>query len=79
LAATTPETGPLYDHAKLRAWRNAAGLSREQVWAGVGVSVAWLAELEAGNARSSPSLDLLVRLARFYGHQPAELLTAGAV
>jgi transcriptional regulator with XRE-family HTH domain len=75
LTATAPDdAGRLYDNAKLRQWRADAGLTREQVWAEVGVSVAWLAELEQGRPSSAPSLDLLVRLARFYGHEPAELL-----
>lgn len=73
-AAAPDDAGRLYDHAKLRAWRAEAGLTREEVWAGVGVSVAWLADLEQGRAGHAPSLDLLVRLARFYGHEPAELL-----
>jgi transcriptional regulator with XRE-family HTH domain len=80
LSANVPDAGqpPLYDNEKLRAWRAAAGLSREQVWAEVGCSVAWLQELEQGTSGRSPSLDLLTRLAKFYGHEPAELLTTSA-
>jgi transcriptional regulator with XRE-family HTH domain len=69
-------SAPLYDNAKLRTWRRDAGLSREQVWAGTGVGVSWLSELEQGAA--TPSLATLVALARFYGHEPAELLTVNA-
>jgi transcriptional regulator with XRE-family HTH domain len=77
MTATAPDdAGRLYDHAKLRQWRDDAGLSREQVWLEVGVSVAWLAELEHGRTARAPSLGLLVRLAQFYGHQPGELLGA---
>lgn len=74
MTATASDDGRLYDNAKLRAWRIEAGLSREEVWAAVGVSVMWLAELEQGRTGHAPSLELLVRLARFYGHEPGELL-----
>lgn len=78
MTAAPTDDAPLYDHHKLRQWRHDAGLSREQVWAGTGVSVKWLGDLERGTARSDPSLDLLVRLARFYGHEPGDLLQVDA-
>ena len=78
MTASVPDDGRLYDHRKLRQWRADARLSREEVWSEVGVSVAWLAELEHGRTASAPSLDLLVRLARFYGHEPGELLQVEA-
>ncbi|HEX4399643.1 MAG TPA: helix-turn-helix transcriptional regulator [Trebonia sp.] len=75
MTAAVPDTGPLFNYLMLRQWRYDAALTREQVWAGTGCSVAWLRDLEAG--RAIPSLDMLGRLARFYGHEPGELL-AGA-
>jgi transcriptional regulator with XRE-family HTH domain len=76
-ATTAPEpTGRLYDHAKLLAWRVEADLTREQVCVEVGVSFPWLSALERGEGRA-PSLAVLTRLARFYGHEPGELLTGG--
>lgn len=79
--AATAAPARLYDHRKLRAWRNEAGLTREQVCAqlqaqDVRIGHAWLSLLEKG--RRVPSLELLVALARFYGHDPAELLLARA-
>jgi Helix-turn-helix domain len=81
LSAPTAEPARLHDHAKLRAWRDESGLTRDQVCArlqgqGVSIGYSWLAALEQGTKR--PSLELLVTLARFYGHEPAELLLAGA-
>jgi transcriptional regulator with XRE-family HTH domain len=80
LASPVPDDGRLYDrlydHRKLRQWRDDAGLSREQVWAGTGCSVSWLTQLELGRTDSTPSLDMLVKLARFYGREPGELLAA---
>jgi transcriptional regulator with XRE-family HTH domain len=66
---------PLYDHAKLRAWREDAGLTRTQAAAQLDISDAWLAKLETGHA-VPPRLDVLDRLARHYGHELAELLPA---
>lgn len=73
-ATTAPgAAGRLYDHAKLRAWRDEAGLTREQVCVGVGdLSAYHLGQLEGGSR--VPSLQLLTRLAEFYGHPPGELL-----
>ncbi len=76
-ATTVPgdtAAGPLYDHRKLRAWRDEAGVSRERVAADLELSAAWLQNLELGGPRGGPSLDTLVRLARYYGHEPGELL-----
>ena len=66
---------PLYDHLKLRAWREAAGLSREEACVRIGCSCSWLTALELGVARRMPSLAMLTRLAEVYGHEPGELLT----
>jgi transcriptional regulator with XRE-family HTH domain len=73
-AAAPGDARRLYDNVKLRAWRHEAGLRREQVCVAVGISSGWLERLET-QPYSRPSLDLLTDLARFYGHEPAELLT----
>ena len=65
---------PLYDHELLRAWRDEAGLTRERVGVDLNMGASWLALLEQGGRH--PSLALLIRLARYYGHEPGELLTA---
>lgn len=78
MTVPAPDSGRLYDNAKLRTWRAEAELTREQVCALVGISAAWLAELENGTTKAAPSLDLLVRLARFYGREPGELLQVAA-
>jgi transcriptional regulator with XRE-family HTH domain len=62
------------DHAKLRAWREAAGLTREQVAVCAGIGYPLLCAIEYGNRR--PRRDMLTRLAMLYGHDPAELLAA---
>jgi transcriptional regulator with XRE-family HTH domain len=75
LPATAPERDDppaLYDPEKLRTWRAESGLTREQVCTRAGLSYPWLRKLERGEA--DPSLKLLVTLARFYGHDPAELI-----
>jgi transcriptional regulator with XRE-family HTH domain len=76
LSVPLPDTGRLFDFDLLRTWREDAGLTCEQVWAGTGCSVAWLRDLEGG--RGIPSLEMLSRLARFYGHDPRELLAGAA-
>jgi transcriptional regulator with XRE-family HTH domain len=76
LPATTPESGRLFDHAKLAAWRAESGLRREEVCVHVGISASWLSALERGEGRA-PSLEVLTRLAVFYGHGPGELLAQG--
>lgn len=80
-APTAREPARLLDHAKLRQWRDETGLSRDQVCArlqadGVQIGYSWLAALEQGSKR--PSLELLVALAVFYGHDPGELLARAA-
>jgi transcriptional regulator with XRE-family HTH domain len=70
---------PLHDAAKLRAWREDAGLSKEQVCAafhtqGYSLSYPWLSALEHATNARQPSVRLLAALAEFYGHQPAELM-----
>jgi len=80
-ATTEPpaERERLYDHVKLRAWREEAGLRRTQVAADLAITEQWLADLEtATNPKRQPSLDLLARLARYYGRGLAELLTEAA-
>jgi transcriptional regulator with XRE-family HTH domain len=69
---------PLYDHRKLRAWRETAGLSPTQAAARIGVSYPWLIRMEAGGLGKQPSLAMLYRLAAAYGHHAAELLGGGA-
>ena len=72
-------SGPAWDHAKLRAWREEAGLRRERVAADLEISYPWLVILEHGTGDRTPSLDILTRLAHYYGHEPGELLmTTGA-
>ena len=80
-AARGSEPARLHDHAKLRTWRDEAGLTRDQVCSrlldqGVSIGYSWLAALEQGTKR--PSLELLVALAKFYGHEPGELLLGRA-
>ena len=69
---------PTWDHAKLRAWRDESGKRRERVAADLGISYPWLTILESGAGDRGPSLDVLIRLARYYGHEPGELLPTGA-
>jgi transcriptional regulator with XRE-family HTH domain len=74
---TTPGAAPrplLYDHAKLRAWREESGLTRTQAAHQAGLSYPWLRSLESGLGR--PSLESLAALAELYGHQAGELLMA---
>lgn len=68
----------LYDHEKLRAWRDASGLTRTQASHAVGIAYPTLAELESGRARN-PTLEMLTKLAELYGRSPAELLPGAAV
>jgi transcriptional regulator with XRE-family HTH domain len=64
-----------WDFEKLRAWRETAGLTRERVCADTGISYPWLRALEGGTDPRRPSLATLTTLARYYGHEPGELLT----
>jgi transcriptional regulator with XRE-family HTH domain len=73
----------LHDYRKLRAWREAAGLTREQVCVALTddqhkLSFSWLTALEQGHNVRQPSVQLLTRLAQFYGHSPGELMGAAA-
>jgi transcriptional regulator with XRE-family HTH domain len=74
----------LHDPEKLRRWRDESGLSREQVCSRiteqgeVTLSFPWLAALEGGYNHRQPSVPLLAALARFYGHEPGELLATAA-
>lgn len=62
------------DYAKLRAWREATGKRRVRVAADLDISEQWLRALETGERGRTPSLDMLGRLAAYYGHEPGELL-----
>ena len=69
----------LHDYRKLRAWREEAGLTREQVCTALTddehkLGFSWLVALELGANVRQPSVQLLTRLAQFYGHSPGELL-----
>ena len=70
---------PLFDCATLKSWREAAGLSREQVSAdmkarGTPVSFSWLVHLEQGTGADNPSLSLLAALADYYGQDLRALI-----
>lgn len=71
-----------WDYAKLKGWRESAGLTREQVCAdlqarGHPITFNWLLALEHGTTGNrSAGLDTLAALARYYGHEPLELLVA---
>jgi transcriptional regulator with XRE-family HTH domain len=73
LPAETDESRSLLDHAKLRAWRDQADRTREQVCVDTGLSFNYLQRLENGQARH-PTLAVIGRLAAYYGHDPGELL-----
>jgi transcriptional regulator with XRE-family HTH domain len=81
--ATAPQRRVLFTNGdKLRAWRDATGKNRELVCAELrdrygeaAIGFSWLAALEGGSNRSEPSLQTLIMLAEYYGHDPAELLT----
>ncbi len=61
-----------FDYPKLRSWREAAGLTREQACPGLGVTLSYLTALELG--LRVPRVAVIIRLAEFYGHDPGELL-----
>lgn len=71
-----------WDYAKLKSWRESAGLTREQVCAdlqaaGHSITLNWLVALEHGTTGNrSPGLDTLAVLARYYGHEPLDLMVA---
>ena len=61
-----------FDSARLRAWREEAGLTKEEVcFRNAPLSYPYLSNLEDG--RQTPSVNLVYRLATFYGRNPAEL------
>lgn len=66
------------NHDLLRSWRIERGLSRERVAADVGTGANWLQIIESGTPGRVPSLDLVIRLARYFGHEPGELLMPAA-
>ena len=67
----------LFDHEKLRAWREEAHVSREVVCATTGLSFNYLQRLENGQA-TKPTLTVIGRLASYYGHEPGELLVSAS-
>ena len=71
-------TAGLYDHDLLRSWRKQAGLTRERVGADVGLSASWLGIIEQGAPGRGASMGLLIKLARYYGHELPELLLQAA-
>jgi transcriptional regulator with XRE-family HTH domain len=73
------DTAPsVFDHAKLRAWRDEAHVSREVVCAATSLSFNYLKRLESGDS-PSPTLAVIARLAHYYGHDPGELLVSAPV
>ena len=58
--------------ARLRTWRERAGLSQGQAAAAAGMSQAYISRLEA--AEHSPSIETLDRLAGAYGCEVYDLL-----
>jgi transcriptional regulator with XRE-family HTH domain len=66
---------PLYDHAKLRAWREEAGQTITDAASALGISYPWLVNLETGRS-NPPRVDTLDMIARYYGHELAELFPA---
>jgi transcriptional regulator with XRE-family HTH domain len=66
-----------FSGSRLRAAREAAGLSRERVALDIGRSYESVASYELG--RVTPPLEVLGTLAALYGVQTADLLDAEAV
>jgi len=62
----------IYQPGKLREWRAATGKRREEVAVDLGISSIWVKQVE--NAERMPSLQLLTRMAEYYGHTLHELL-----
>jgi transcriptional regulator with XRE-family HTH domain len=71
---TTTVSTRLWDYNLLRRWRDEAGLKPAPVAAHLDISVAWLYQIEGGTNQRGVSVDLLIRLCRFYGHELAELI-----
>jgi len=57
---------------KLRILRKRRGLKLREVSASVGLTVAYISDLERG--RTNPSIDTLFNFARFYGLRPVDLV-----
>jgi transcriptional regulator with XRE-family HTH domain len=73
-----PTESVLYDHAKLRAWREESGKSPTLAAAENGISYVWLDRIEKGRPGvGTPRLALLAQLAAYYGHQLHELIPPG--
>jgi hypothetical protein len=64
----------LWDNNLLRRWRDEAGLKPAPVAAHFDCSVAWLYMVEGGTYQRSVSVDFLIQLCRYYGHELAELI-----
>ena len=58
----------------IRRYRDAAGLSQQQLADFAGISKGFVSALEAG--RSVPNLDMLVTIANVCGVKPGEMLDA---
>jgi transcriptional regulator with XRE-family HTH domain len=71
-ATPTPGRSAGFDYLKARSWREDRELSREQVCAEVGISASYLTMIEVG--LRVPRIEVVIRLADFYGHEPGELL-----
>ena len=69
----------LYDFAKLRTWREETGQSVTQAAAAMGISYPYLRAMESGTYAKNPTIASLDRLATFYGHTLAELVTIEVV
>ena len=70
IAMSRPFAG--FDYPKARSWREDRGLTREQAYPGLGMSLSYLTALELG--LRVPSVAVIIRIAEFYGHDPGELL-----
>lgn len=64
-----------FDHRVLLAWRLESGMRPEEVCYRTPVSFSYLRAIENGH-KTSPSIELLERLAALYGGDVRELFTA---
>jgi transcriptional regulator with XRE-family HTH domain len=64
----------LFMPAVLRRYRDAAGLSQQQLADSVGIAKSYISSLELGYR--APHLNLLVKIAQALGVRPGELLDA---
>ena len=60
--------------AIIRRYRDAAGLSQQQLADYVDISKGFVSALEGG--RSAPNLDMLIKIAKACGVRPGEMLDA---